>query len=134
MPKRYIIRATTEFSAAHQLHGYVGGCERVHGHNFKVSVEVETATLDEIGMGIDFTVLQKMAADTALELDHRLLNDVSPFTEVNPTAENIAAFFWQKVAAELQRLPEGERVRLRVVTVSENDRTSVSYIEGPEQG
>lgn len=144
MPARYIVRATTEFSAAHVLHGYAGACNRIHGHNFKVELEVEARAVDDIGMAIDFTLLESIAASIAQELDHRLLNEIPPFNEVNPTAENLGAFFWTRasralagpvragaktgdVAAEAAR-----GVRLRAVTVRENDRTSVTYTELPD--
>ena len=137
MPARYIVRATTEFSAAHVLHGYAGACNRVHGHNFKVELEVEARAVDDVGMAIDFTLLESIAASIAQELDHRLLNEIPPFNEVNPTAENLGAFFWTRVnralaqeagdGAEEAALARG--VRLRAVTVRENDRTSVTYTE-----
>ncbi len=137
MPARYIVRATTEFSAAHVLHGYAGACNRVHGHNFKVELEVEARAVDDIGMAIDFTVLESIAASIAQELDHRLLNEIPPFNEVNPTAENLGAYFWTRTARALAeragtdaQTPEAARgVRLRAVTVRENDRTSVTYTE-----
>ena len=134
MKKRYIVRATTEFSAAHVLHGYAGACNRIHGHNFKVTVECVASELDEVGMALDFTQLESLAATIAQELDHRLLNDVAPFNEVNPTAENIGAYFWTRVRAQIPQLPGGDRVRLTSVTVSENDRSSVTYSEEEGDG
>lgn len=128
MPEwRYIVRARVEFSAAHILHGYGGACQRVHGHNFKVECEVVARALDEIGMAIDFTALEEMAAEVARELDHRLLNEVPPFTEVNPTAENIGAHFWARLEPKIADLAPDRGVALRSVTVQENDRTSVTF-------
>ncbi len=141
MPARYIVRATTEFSAAHVLHGYAGACNRIHGHNFKVELEVEAHAVDDIGMAIDFTILESIAASIAQDLDHRLLNEIPPFNEVNPTAENLGAYFWTRasraLADQAKTVPpaavaaaEAARgVRLRAVTVRENDRSSVTYTE-----
>lgn len=129
MPARYIVRATTEFSAAHVLYGYAGACNRVHGHNFKVELEVEARALDEVGMAVDFTMLESLAASIAQGLDHQLLNEIPPFNEVNPTAENLGAYFWTRAAKALD--DQGRGVRLRAVTVRENDRTSVTYSELP---
>ena len=131
MARRYLIRARTEFSAAHVLHGYVGACNQIHGHNFKVEVEAEASDLDEVGMAIDFTELERLAASVTAELDHRFLNEVDPFTEVNPTAENIAAYVYRRIERALPSVPRGDAVRLRAVTVSENDRSSVTYTEDP---
>jgi 6-pyruvoyltetrahydropterin/6-carboxytetrahydropterin synthase len=132
VPKRYVIRAQTEFSAAHVLHGYPGACDRVHGHNFKVVAEIAAGELDAVGMAVDFVALERVLAEIAAPFDHRLLNDVAPFTEVNPTAENIAAYFHQRLRAALGELTTGP-VQLQAVTVCENDRTSVS-VSDPEDG
>ncbi len=132
MPARYIVRASTEFSAAHVLHGYAGACNRVHGHNFKVELEVETRSLDEVGMAVDFTEIESIAASIAQDLDHRLLNEVPPFNEVNPTAENLGAYFWTRTKTALKATSRGDAVQLRAVTVRENDRTSVTYTERNE--
>lgn len=135
MPSRYIVRASTEFSAAHVLYGYAGACNRIHGHNFKVELEVEARALDGVGMALDFTALETIAASIAQEFDHRLLNEIPPFTEVNPTAENIGAYFWTRTVRALAEGPEGitepekRGIRLLSVTVRENDRTSVTYTE-----
>ena len=131
MAKRYVVRASTEFSAAHVLRGYPGACERVHGHNFKVEAAVEVTQLDAIGMAVDFTVLEQHLAEIAQAFDHRLLNDVAPFTEVNPTAENIGALFWQQLQERVPGLAEGRDARLAEVTVRENDRTSVTFSDDP---
>jgi 6-pyruvoyltetrahydropterin/6-carboxytetrahydropterin synthase len=128
MVKRYIVRAQAEFSAAHVLHGYPGACDRVHGHNFKVEALVEVHGLDSIGMALDFTALQRCLAEIAQPLDHRLLNDVAPFDEMNPTAENIGTFFWTRLTEVLPALAPGRSPRLREVTVHENDRTSVTVL------
>lgn len=86
--KTYDLRVITEFSSAHVLRGYPGACERVHGHNFRVEVVVRATALDELGMGLDFRELTAMTEALTAGLDHRLLNEVPPFDEVNPTAEN----------------------------------------------
>lgn len=128
MTKRYAIRICTEFSAAHVLRGYAGACNRVHGHNWTVEVEAVAHELDEVGMGIDFRVLRQATEAITARLDHRLLNEVAPFTEVNPTAENVAAYVYRQLEHELPDLRDG-RVALRSVTVRENARSSVTYTE-----
>ena len=125
MTARYQLRVLTEFASAHTLSGYPGACSRMHGHNWKVEVEVEADTLDEIGMAIDFKAIKRAANEIGDRLDHRYLNELEPFTEVNPTAENIAAYFYR----ELQRKLNDERVRVRSVTLWETDRACVRYSE-----
>lgn len=127
--KTYDLRVVTEFSSAHVLRGYPGACEQVHGHNFRVEVEVRAHRLDELGMGIDFRELTRMTEEVTARLDHRLLNEVAPFDEVNPTAENIAAHIYHRLGHALADSEAGERVRMLAVTVHENDRISARYHE-----
>ena len=68
----YRLKIIDSFSAAHQLHGYAGNCEALHGHNWKVKVTVRAAQLDHLGMGIDFKQLKTTVNAVVDELDHRL--------------------------------------------------------------
>ncbi len=124
---RYSLRVLTDFASAHTLRGYPGACSRMHGHNWKVEVEVDAGVLDAIGMGLDFKVIKQAARDLADELDHRYLNEIPPFDEVNPTAENIAAYLYRGLAERLN----DERVQVRAVTLWETDRACVRYTEEP---
>lgn len=127
--KTYDLRVVTEFSSAHVLRGYAGACERVHGHNFRVEVVVRAHELDHLGMGLDFRELLRLTEEITAELDHRLLNEVPPFDEVNPTAENLAAHIYRRLARSLLDTPVAERVRVHSITVHENDRISARYHE-----
>lgn len=129
MSARYMLRATTEFAAAHVLRGYQGACARIHGHNWRVEVRVSATTLSDSGMAIDFRELTAMVEQVTAVLDHQLLNDVPPFTEVNPTAENVAAYIFETLAAKLAAPGQLAPVRLCSVTIHENDRLSVEYSE-----
>ena len=122
---RYTLKVVTDFAAAHWLRDYPGNCSRLHGHNWKVEVEVEARTLDEVGMGLDFKLIKREARAVTDELDHRCLNDIPPFDEINPTAENIAAHLYRALA---QRLNDG-RVRLAAITLWETERACVRYTE-----
>ncbi len=122
---RYTLRILTEFASAHTLRGYPGACSRLHGHNWKVEVELEARKLDELGMGLDFKIIKRSANELVGELDHRYLNEVSPFDKVNPTAENIAAYLYRGLAERLN----DERVQVRTVTLWETDRACVRYTE-----
>jgi len=122
---RYTLRILTDFASAHTLRDYPGACARLHGHNWKVEVEVLATRLDRVGMGIDFKVIKQATRDIAKQLDHRYLNDLEPFTEVNPTAENIAAWFYQQLSAQLNSEP----VKVHAVTLWETERACVRYAE-----
>ncbi len=125
MPATYTMKIVTEFAAAHLLRGYDGPCARLHGHNWKVEVEVRASALDDIGMGIDFKVIKQHTRQLVEQLDHRNLNELPPFDRLNPTAENIAAHLFRELGKRLN----GERTRVSAVTLWETERASVRYTE-----
>ena len=125
MTARYTLKIITDFASAHTLRDYPGACARMHGHNWKVEVEVTASELDAIGMGVDFRVVKQAARDIAERLDHRYLNDLEPFVQINPTAENIAAYFHQELSAQLNN----DSIRVNAVTLWETERACVRYAE-----
>ena len=125
MAVSYTLKILTDFAAAHTLRDYPGACSRMHGHNWKVEVEVIASALDSIGMGIDFKQI-KNATNTITEtLDHQYLNDLPPFDSINPTAENIAAFIYKGVS----EIINNERIKVSSVTLWETERACVRYQE-----
>jgi 6-pyruvoyltetrahydropterin/6-carboxytetrahydropterin synthase len=125
MSSRYRLTVFADFAAAHSLRGYPGECNRLHGHNWKIEVEVEATALNEVGMGVDFKVIKQATRALAAELDHRNLNDIPPFDQVNPTAENIAAYFYRGLGQVLNT----KSVRVAAVTIWETDTAGVKYSE-----
>lgn len=123
MAREFLLKTHVHFAAAHVLRGYRGDCERVHGHNYKVEIEVAAAALDELGMGVDFREIRAAAREVVAVIDHQMLNEIPPFTEVNPTAENIAVYVHEQLS---KRLDDG-RIRVRTITVWETDRDAVRY-------
>ncbi len=121
----YTLKVLTEFASAHTLREYPGACARMHGHNWKLEVEVKARSLDNMGMGVDFKVIKTAARDIGDRLDHRYLNEVEPFTEINPTAENIAAYFYRELVSALNN----DRIQVSSVTLWETDRACVRYAE-----
>ena len=113
------------FAAVHALRNYKGACENVHGHNFKVLVTVEGEKLDPTGMLVDFLDVKASMQNVILARDHRFLNDVPPFDVLNPSAENIAEYFYQKMSPALASAPVP--VRIREVKVWETDIQSATY-------
>ena len=123
MPERYDLKILTDFASAHTLRDYPGDCSRMHGHNWKVEVEVRADRLDEVGMGIDFKVIKQTTREIAKRLDHRYLNDIEPFSEQNPTAENIARYFYD----ELKTMINSSHISVHAVTLWETERACVRY-------
>lgn len=118
----YTLSVESDFSAAHQLREYKGKCENLHGHNWRVCLNVEGAKLNAIGLLIDFGDLKAILGDCLRQLDHTNLNILSPFDVENPTSENLARWISETVAA---RLPDA--VRVAGVTVWESDKCSATY-------
>jgi 6-pyruvoyltetrahydropterin/6-carboxytetrahydropterin synthase len=116
------------FSAAHQIRLHGGKCERLHGHNWRVRVHVRASELDRIGMVVDFADLQTLVAEIGARLDHRNVNEVPPFDEINTTAELIARFFYVEASRRLAER-EGGRVRVSKVEVWENEGSLAVYRE-----
>jgi 6-pyruvoyltetrahydropterin/6-carboxytetrahydropterin synthase len=125
MSARYTMKIVTDFAAAHLLRDYPGECSRLHGHNWKVEVEVVASELDRIGMGMDFKQIKAATKDLIGRMDHRNLNDLAPFDELNPTAENIAAHLYQGLSDALNT----PTVRVNAVTLWETERACVTYSE-----
>jgi 6-pyruvoyltetrahydropterin/6-carboxytetrahydropterin synthase len=116
------------FSAAHQIRFHGGKCERLHGHNWRIRVLVRAGELNKIGMVIDFADLQRLVAEIGGRFDHQNVNEIPPFDQLNTTAELIAKFFHDEMAARLAAT-EGGRVTVARVDVWENEGSLASYRE-----
>jgi 6-pyruvoyltetrahydropterin/6-carboxytetrahydropterin synthase len=114
------------FAAGHALRNYHGKCENVHGHNYRVQVTLEGEELNPAGLLLDFADLKRLIRAVVARLDHQFLNDLGPFTTVNPSAENIARYFYDEVRSGLAPGP-----RIREVKVWETDITSATYRPTP---
>ena len=114
-----------EISAAHQLKGYQGKCENLHGHNWKVRLEVTVRELDEIGLAIDFVELKAMLKEMLDEYDHKMLNDLPEFSGMNPTSENLARLLYAKCREKIK----ARKIQIKDVTVWESPRSFIRYYE-----
>jgi 6-pyruvoyltetrahydropterin/6-carboxytetrahydropterin synthase len=113
------------FSAGHALRGYKGKCENVHGHNYKVRITLEGPQLDSIGLLYDFTHLKRVMREIIGGVDHKFLNDQAPFDAINPSAENLAKYFYEETTRQMNAAPDGSRIKC--VTIWETDTTSATY-------
>ncbi len=112
------------FSSAHQLRGYRGKCENLHGHNYKIEIYARGKELNNIGLLVDFVELKQAADDLVTYLDHKNLNELEPFVvEQNPSAENVARFVLEKLAAKIN----DERVQIYKVRCFETPTSVATY-------
>lgn len=125
MAQTFILKTLLDFASAHSLRGYPGDCAKLHGHNWKIEVQVAGEKLNEVGMVIDFKEIKRHAKEVVKELDHTFLNDHPHFQETNPTAENIAVYLFREIQSRINT----DQVRMHSLTVWENDRNCVTYSE-----
>jgi 6-pyruvoyltetrahydropterin/6-carboxytetrahydropterin synthase len=122
----YEVTVEDSFAAGHYLRNYRGKCENPHGHNYKVRVTLAGEALDKAGLLLDFKDLREVMKHVIDRLDHRMINDLEPFTVINPSAENLAKYFFDETNGRL-RSSTNSRVWVKTVTVFETDTTTATY-------
>ncbi len=115
----YNIKVEGNFSSAHNLKGYKGKCEELHGHNWRVEAVVSAALLDKSGMAMDFKALKKQLNACLERLDHKYLNRTPYFKKINPTSENIAKYIYDTLKKRIRNIS--------AVTVWENNTSCATY-------
>ena len=120
----YELKIINRCAAAHQLRGYEGGCESLHGHNWKIEVYVAGKELGEDGLLIDFRLVKEATKSILDELDHTFLNELNAFRVLNPSSENIARHIYESLSRKLNT----KHVKVTKVTAWESDSACASYI------
>jgi len=118
----YELTVRGHFDAAHSLRGYQGECRNLHGHTWDVEATVAGDQLDEVGIVYDFKRLKEDLAAVLDPLDHAYLNEVAPFDELTPTAENLSRVLYDQLEARI-----GEEVKLVEVAVWESPIAKIVY-------
>ena len=121
----YDVTVKTGFAAAHQLRLYDGKYDNLHGHNWTAQVTVVADELDPIGVGIDFVKLKQMVEKNLSQLDYHNINEIPPFDELNPSAENIARWLFLKLKVEVNT----NLTRVKRVEICEMEGCGASYFE-----
>ena len=121
----YLLTIEDHFASAHQLRGYRGKCENIHGHNWKVVLNVQGEKLNEIGLLVDFNDLKTVLKKIINFLDHKNLNEVEPFNVINPSSENIAEFIAMEARKEILEI--NPDLHVESVTVWESDTSRCTY-------
>jgi 6-pyruvoyltetrahydropterin/6-carboxytetrahydropterin synthase len=114
-----------EFSSAHILHGHPGNCKRMHGHNWLVEAEVQGDNTNEIGMVIDFKEIKNNLKEIVSLLDHQFLNDLEPFINENPTAENISKYIYKELSNNINT----DNIKVSKIKLWETNNSAVTYTE-----
>jgi 6-pyruvoyltetrahydropterin/6-carboxytetrahydropterin synthase len=114
------------FAAGHALRNYRGKCENVHGHNYRLLVTVRGENLDDTGLLVDFIELKRVTREVIERLDHQFINDIPPFDVLNPSAENIARYFYEEISKGIGAHAQAT-VQVFEVKVWETDTSSATY-------
>ncbi len=121
----FTLTVENSFAAAHQLRGYEGKCENLHGHNFRAELSVQGEKQNDIGLVTDYKVIKNILNEILDILDHKNLNEVPPFDAVNPSSENLAKFIFTEAEKRLAERPED--VKVSSVTVWESSTARCTY-------
>jgi 6-pyruvoyltetrahydropterin/6-carboxytetrahydropterin synthase len=119
----YVLSVDSHFDSSHCLVGYDGECARIHGHTWSVTVSVSTETLGELGYSIDFRDISAVLETILKRFDHKMLNELEEFREINPTAENIARVLFEILADKLN----SDDASVSSVTIGEGRDKRVTY-------
>jgi 6-pyruvoyltetrahydropterin/6-carboxytetrahydropterin synthase len=118
----YELTIKSHFDAAHALRGYPGECRNLHGHTWDIEVTVAATQLDEIGIVHDFALLKEDLNAVLDAYDHAFLNEIAPFDEISPTAENLARVIYEQLATTVD-----PRVSVVEVVVWESPIAKLTY-------
>jgi len=122
----YVVSVQAHYDSAHYLRNYRGKCERLHGHRYVVELALATTELDAAGIAFDFVVVKRSLRELANQLDHENLNDLEPFTELEPSAENQAKWFWDELK---RRFPEDIATAMLYTRVWETPTQFAQYTD-----
>ncbi|MGZ8828818.1 MAG: 6-pyruvoyl trahydropterin synthase family protein [Thermoanaerobaculia bacterium] len=122
----YSVRVEARFESAHYLREYRGISEPLHGHSYKVEADLAArgGGVDGDAIAVDFVSAKRKLEALAKKLDYGCINDIPPFTEINPSAENIAAWFHR----ELSNAVANENAVVTAVTIWEGPVNSVTFM------
>ncbi len=121
----YEVTIKKSFSAAHVLKEIGGKCEDLHGHNFLVEVSVAGDALNGEDLLIDFRDLKKWINEILDHLDHKYLNEVEAFKDINPSSDRVAKFINDRRTKKIQTM--NLDLMVSRVTVWESDNARVTY-------
>jgi 6-pyruvoyltetrahydropterin/6-carboxytetrahydropterin synthase len=130
----YTIWKDFTFAAAHAIRGHTRGCQNLHGHNYRVRVQLRARQLDALGMVLDFADLKAIMQEILEPFDHHVINEVPPFDRRNTTAELLAEHVHEEVRQRLAALPAAalpdggaRRIEVLRVEVWENDTSCAAF-------
>jgi 6-pyruvoyltetrahydropterin/6-carboxytetrahydropterin synthase len=105
----FLLNVKASYDSAHFLRNYKGKCENLHGHHYVVEAGLAYDDVGPGGMAMDFTDAKRVLRAIAGELDHNNINDLEPFTTLEPSAENQARWIFEEMQRRLGA-PDGDHL------------------------
>ena len=141
----YITKELNEMPMGHRILGHLGGCGRLHGHNYRMVLTVGSNELNELGFVCDFSELKAFRAKLGLLFDHRLclhdkdlllsmipLNIVEVHivrVQYKPTVENLTRHWFELAQAHFEKLsPPIKVLELSVYETKDAYATSRAHL------
>ena len=97
----FLLNVKAHYDAAHYLRNYRGKCEKLHGHRYVVEAGLAFEDVGEGGMAYDFGEAMARRCAIAAHFDHENINEVEPFTTLEPSAENQARWIFEQMRERL---------------------------------
>jgi len=121
------LKVKTRFAGAHKLTMVGQKCENLHGHNWHIEVCVKGEKLNSAGVLLDFGDIKKTVKKVVKEnLDHKFLNELEIFNNMQPTSERIALYIAQKVQSIIDQ-GTNQNIRVSKVMAWESDDACATY-------
>ncbi len=138
----YSLKTEHSFDSAHFLSGYNGKCSNIHGHRWRVIIEIISENVKSEGqtrgMLVDFGTLKEDVKREADYFDHSLIIEKNTLktktleafndegfkvisVDFRPTAENFAKYFYDKF--------KSLGYRVKKSTVYETPNNCAEYFE-----
>lgn len=117
------LKVISHFAAAHQLKMVAKKCENMHGHNWKIEVCVAGKDLNNAGVIMDFGKIKEYMSGILAKLDHKVLNEIDCFYDINPSSENIALY----IVRELQAKIDNPDIKVTSVAAWESEDACATY-------
>ncbi len=93
-------------------------CSKMHGHTFKIIIELDGPIDDAIGFVMDFYDLDTIVDNKIIKkIDHKILNEIEGLE--NPSSEYLSIWIWNKLIDSLPMLSQ--------ITISEEHGTGIQY-------
>lgn len=112
----------SHFDAAHYLRCYDGKCANMHGHTWNIEIVLTGDQDKDSGMLLDFNIVKRILTAETDKYDHKIINEISPFDKINPTAENLAEEFYNKLSIAMPK-----NIKLLSVKLFESPKAWAEY-------